>query len=47
MSLTVVFIIAQGKIEKNFTILFWFQSGRSFFLKYLQLKKAIIKPPQI
>lgn len=31
MSLTVVFIIAQGKIEKNFTILFWFQSGRIFF----------------
>lgn len=46
MSLTVVFMIAQGKIKKFLTI-FFFGFNLEGFLKQLQLNKVIIKRPQI
>lgn len=45
VSLTVVFMIAQGKIKKILTIFFCF--NLEGFLKQLQLNKVIIKRPQI
>lgn len=46
MSLTVVFMIAQGKI-KNLLTIFFFCFNLEGFLKQLQLNKVIIKRPQI
>lgn len=46
VSLTVVFMIAQGKIKKNLQY-FFFCFNLEGFLKQLQLNKVIIKRPQI
>lgn len=46
MSLTVVFMIAQGKIKKKLKY-FFFCFNLEGFLKQLQLNKVIIKRPQI
>lgn len=45
VSLTVVFMIAQGKIKKKLNFFFCF--NLEGFLKQLQLNKVIIKRPQI
>lgn len=46
VSLTVVFMIAQGKIKKKLKY-FFFCFNLEGFLKQLQLNKVIIKRPQI